>query len=145
MYTARFTELAYPLVSEYADQQVPGTRDSIWVSLSEYHRAVLVFNLGDMGPGATCAVSIRQASDTTGTGAKAISGKNLTLLHQPGDSDDLYAIELRTEELDVNNNFDCVSVRLTITVAGVELAYTLFGLEPRFAAVPTTNWAEIVV
>jgi hypothetical protein len=144
MYTARFTELAYPLLTSFADQQVPGTLDSNWVSLSTYHRAFLLFNLGDTGPGATCTVSLRQAQDTTGTGAKAITGKQLTQFTQPGDMDELCGIELRTEELDVNNDFDCVQVRVVITVSGVEMAYTLFGLEPRFAAVPTTNWTEIV-
>ena len=60
------------------------------------------------------------------------------------DGDDLVAIEVRTEELDVTNNFDCIQVRVEIGGAAVELSYILYGIVPRFAPVGVTNWAEVI-
>lgn len=145
MYTQRFTEGFAPLVTEFSDILVAGTVDSAWVSMAEYHRATLVLNVGDMVATATLDISIRQATDAAGTGAKAIAGKAITQLTQAGgDGNDLLDIELRSEELDVANNFDFISVRRIIANANVELGWTLFGMISRHKPVSATNWAEIV-
>jgi len=130
---------------EYSDSIAAGTHYSSYVSLANYHRAWLVLNVGDMATLSTLDVQIMQATDTSGTGVKTITGKSITQLTQAGgDGDDLICIELRTEELDVTNGFDCICVRVVASVAAVELGWVLFGCVPRFAAVATTNWAEIV-
>jgi hypothetical protein len=130
---------------EYSDSIAVGTHDSAYVSLANYHRAWLVINVGDLGAGASLDIQIRQATDTSGTSVKAITGKAITQLTQAsGDGDDLICIELRTEELDVTGGFDCVSVRDTVGGTACEFGWVLFGCVPRFAPTPTTNWAEIV-
>ena len=79
------------------------------------------------------------------TGVKAITGKAATQLTQAGgDGNELVCIELRTEELDIANGFEHVSVRVTIANANVEYAVVLFGAVPRYLPVATTNWSEIV-
>ncbi len=145
MYTQRFSEGFAPLASEFADSLALGTVDSAWVSMAEYHRAVLVINVGDMAGGSTLDISLREATDAAGTGAGAIAGKAITQLTQAGgDGDDLLCIELRSEEMDAANNYDFISVRRVIAAANVELGWTLFGMISRHKPVPTTNWAEIV-
>lgn len=144
-YTERFTEVHYPLAIQYSDSFGIGTSDSSYVSLANYHRAVLVLNVGDMAATATLACSIRQATTTGGAGVKAITGKSITQLTQAGgDGDDLICIELRTEELDVAGGFDCISVRVVVAAAAVEYGYVLYGIMPRFAPTATTNWVEII-
>ncbi len=144
-YTSRFSEEWYPLVHEPADSFAAGTSTSSYVSLSGYHRAILVLSVGEMQANATLDASIVQATDTSGTGSKAITGKAITQLSQAGgDGDDLVCIELRTEELDVDNGFDCIAVTVTVGTAAVEYSYVLFGGISRTRPVPTTNWTEIV-
>lgn len=144
-YTEQFTEVHYPLAYAHPDSYAAGTYTGTWVSLATYHRAVLVLNVGDMAVGATLDVSIRQATTTAGAGAKAITAKSITQLTQAGgDGDDLVCIELRTEELDVPNAFDCVSVRVVVAGAAVEYSYILYGIIPRFAPTGITNWTEVV-
>jgi len=144
-YTERFSEGHYPLVSYNADSQAIATVNSAWVSLATYHRAVLILNVGDMAQGATLDLSIRQASDGTGTGTKAITGKAITQLTQAGaDGNQMLVIELQAEELDVDGNFENIGIRHIVAGGAVEMAWTLFGIQPRFAPTPTTNWAEIV-
>ena len=145
MYTRRLSEIMYPLAVEHADSQAAGTHDLSWVSVKDYHRVWVVLDVGDMAANATLDCSVRQATDTSGTGAKAISGKSITQLTQAGgDGNDLVCIELRTEELDIANGFDCISVRVTVATAAVEYSVIVYGCEPRFAPTPTTNWTEVV-
>ena len=140
MYTARFSELAYPLVAQYSDSFGAGDHDTAYVSLQDYHRAVALINVGDMVQGATLDALLFQATDTAGTSGKAITGKAITQLTQAGgDSDTLLCIEL-----DVDGGFDCIMLRLTVTDAAVEYSAWVFGLSPRYPPVPTTNWEEIV-
>jgi len=143
-YTARLSELLYPLAFH-----VPLTRDAVndsaWVSLSNYHRAWLVVNVGAMEQGATLDVSIRQAEDAIGTNAKAITGKAITQLTQvSGDGNGLVCIELQTEELDVDGGFEHVQFRVTCGPNWVTYSAILYGCSARFKPVATTNWDEIV-
>jgi hypothetical protein len=144
-YTAEFSEEFVPLVDEHADSIAIGTHYSAYVSLRDYHRAVLVLNVGEMQASATLDVCLYQATDVLGTGAKAITAKAITQLTQAGgDGDNLICIELRTAELDVNGGFDCVAVQDIVADAAVELAWTLFGFVSRYAPVPQTTWDEVV-
>lgn len=144
-YTARFSELHYPLVIAYSDSVGAGTHTSSYVSLANYHRAILVANIGDMGTNATLDIHLRQATTTAAGTEKAITGKAITQLTQAGgDGDDIVCIELQTEELDVDGGYDCVAVRDIVADAAVEFGYILYGIVPRFAPTATTNWTEIV-
>lgn len=145
-YTSRFSELHYPLASDYADSFAIGTHTSAYVSLMNYHRTVIVINVGDIAAGGALDARLLQATTTAGAGAKAITGKAITQLTQAGgDGDDIVCIELQTEELDVTNAFDCIALELTVTSGAVELSYIIYGIEPRFPPTGTTNWAEVVV
>ena len=145
-YTERFTEVHYPLAMEYADSFAANADwVSAYVSLANYHRAVIVINVGDIAAGGFIDASVLQATTTAGAGSKAITGKAITRLTQAGgDGDDVVAIELQTEELDVDGRFDCIALYVLCGSAASELSYIIYGLEPRFPPTGTTNWAEVV-
>jgi hypothetical protein len=145
MFTEEVSEVMYPLLYEYPDSFAAGTHASTWAHMGAYHRGWLLLKVGDMAATSTLDVSIRQASDAAGTGAKAITGKSITQLTAAGgDGDDVLCIELRNEELDVTGGFEHVQVRVVVANAAVELDYTFFGCTPRFMPTPTTNWTERV-
>jgi len=145
-YTNHVSEDMYPLVSEFADSITVAAHTSAYVSLANYHRAWLYLNIGEMGQTATLDVSFLQATTTAGAGTKAfVPAKAITQLTQAaGDGDQLVCVEIQTSELDVDGGFDCIAVLLTVGVATIELAWSLFGVISRFKEVPTTNWEEIV-
>jgi len=144
-YCNRVSEVLYPLVFEHADSQAAGTHYSQYANLKDYHRAWFVIDVGNMVAGATLAAGIQQATNTSGGSVKAITDKTITQLTQAGgDAESLVCIELQTEELDVDGGFDCVRFYVTVANANVEYSAILYGVEPRFAPVPTTNWQEIV-
>lgn len=144
-YTSRVSERLYPLGRLDPANKAAATHATAWVSLQDYHRAWFVVEVGVMAAGATLDAGIQQATDTAGTGAKAITGKTITQLTQAGgDGNQILCIELQTEELDVDGGFDCVRGYLTVGTNTVYAACQLYGADTRFAAPPTTNWEEIV-
>jgi len=143
MYTERATEKMEPLAIMPPDDHGPGTHNSAYLSTSKHSRHLLVLDVGDCAAGATIDAGIQQASDSAGTGVKAISGKTITQLAQAdGDTPAKVAIELRGEELDVNGSY----VRFYVTTAGATVIFgaTLYGVEPKTKPVDTANWDEIV-
>lgn len=145
-YTEKFSEVHYPLDSDYADSFAIGTHTSAYVSLANYHRAAIYINVGEIAAGGGLDARVLQATTTAGAGAKVITGKSITRLTQAGgDGDDIICIEIRTEELDVTNAFDCIALELTVISAAAEIAYTIFGIVPRFPPTGITNWTEVVV
>ena len=144
-YTERFTEVNYPLLYENADSIAVGTHLSAYALMEEYHRGVLVFNCGDMGAGGDIDVALYQATSNIGAGRKAITGKALTELNQAaGHGNDLCAIELQTEEMDVSGGFCYVQVEVYVGGAASELSWIFYGRVPRFAPTVVTNWHEVV-
>jgi hypothetical protein len=142
-YTERFSEVHYPLVSEFPDSMAANTYTSARVSLAKYHRAVLVLSVGDMAAGAKLDVALYQATAASGGSTKAITGKAITQLTQAsGDGNDVFCIELQTEELDVTGGYEHVYVVAVVDTDAVEYGWTLFGIQPRYAPVATTNWEE---
>lgn len=144
-YTNRVSEDLVPLATHYPLTRQTATHVSDWVSMEGYHRAWLFVSIGAMGAGTTFTAGIEQASDATGTGVKAITGKVLTSLTQAGsDANSLACIELQTEELDVSGGFEYI--RFYTTIAGGDVSYeaTLFGTIARYKPVPISAWDEVV-
>ena len=144
-YTRRFTEIC----------QLPGHAIDTWaigvhtvqnyVNLANHQRAVVLLFTGEMAQGATLDLSLLQATDAAGTGAKAIAGKAITQLTQAGgDANDRVCIELRTEELDVDNGFCFVGATMTIAGGTVEACVTGFLIASNYVPVSVAVWTEIV-
>ena len=144
-YTARFSELHYPLLFDYADSFTAAVNSSAWINMAVYHRGVLVLNVGEMQAGSVLSVRLQEATTIGGLGGVNIAGKNITdLVQADGDGDDLVCIELQTEELNVSGGFNFVRVVYHVQNAAVELSWIFYGIEPRYAATPVANWTEVV-
>lgn len=138
-YTNRWTEVTNPLAELHPAAVVAASYTS-YVSLANYHRAVVVMHMGAMA--GTQDLALYQATDTSGTGAKAITSKSITQLTATDDNSRV-AIELQTEELDVDGGFDCIAALQTPGGTNT-LELTIYGIIPRFPPAPTTNWDEVV-
>jgi len=145
-YTNRFTEQYQLAAVEFPDSVAPATVNGAWLSMRDFHRAFFMLLVGDIVATGTVDFLLQQATDTAGTGAKAITGKAITQLTQAGgDSDDACGIELQMEELDVTGGFDCVRWVLTIGTAAAEVGVAVLKGEPsRFKPTVTTAWTEVI-
>ena len=117
-----------------------GTYNTAYVSVKDYHRVTVVLECGTLGGAVN--MQLYQATDTAGTGAKIIAGKAITEL-TAADDNAIVIVELRTEELDVDNGFDCVMA--SIVPFGMNyMSALVIGHQSRFKPVPATGIDEIV-
>ena len=116
-----------------------------FVSMRDYHKAVFIISAGQIAALGTLDAEILQATDTLGTGVKAITGKAIAPL-DTNDDNSMSVIELDSSELDVTNGFDCIlgSISHGGHVAILSSAL-LIRHQPRFKPVGTDNIDEVVV
>jgi hypothetical protein len=126
----------------------PSSADPPYVSFRDYHRISVVI-LGDNATTVTgSAVALVQATDTSGTGEKALAftsvhrnidvaaGSSLTEATVSSNTfttvatdnkNSLYVIDITPDMLDIANGFDCVAVTLGNTTAQAVAALYLCG------------------
>lgn len=115
------------------DANAAGTLETGWVSMATYQSILALVAVGDLGTSATVDAKLEQATDSSGTGAKDITGKSITQLTDAGsDSDKQAVINCRGDELDVAGGFDHVRLSLTTAVATSDSAGFIFGLDARY-------------
>ena len=147
-FTEKFIEVHEPLYVLHPISVTNGAAVyTSYVSLANYHRAFILINVGVMQSGATLDAVVYQAVDTAGSGTPKVLSptKAITQLTQAGsDSNSIVGIEIRTEELDVTNGFDCIALAYTVGTAAIIMSIEIWGCVPRYAPAPVTDWNEVV-
>lgn len=140
-YTENFTEI-HELAGAVVDTFAAGIHEVMtYRSMANHQRAVCIIVTGAFDQAASLSVVLAQATTADGTDAKQIgagAGKGLALA-----ANSVYAIEVRTEELDVSNGFAYLGGTL-IATGNVEVAIVWLLGGANYPPVPTTNWTEIV-
>jgi hypothetical protein len=117
---------------------------STWVSVANYHSICAVLQTGVLGASATVDAKLRQASDSSGTGAKDITGKAITQIVKASGDNKQATIECRPEDLDQANGFGYVALSVTVGTAASLLSAALLGVNPRFVPASANNQAGVV-
>ena len=115
-YTERFSErwalLATIEPASYTTEQNTGL-----VSCQNYTRMAVIIHCGVIG--GTLDVDVEQATSTTGTPKTFDSGGKDITLTATTDNDTVSVIEIKGEEFDVANVYDCLNVEVTPASAGI--------------------------
>lgn len=115
------------------DAYAAATYTTGWIDMRDYHQLLAIIMVGVMASTSTVDAKLQQATDGSGTGAKDISGKAITQLTEAGTDDDKQAlINLRQEELDVDNDFTHVRLSMTVAAAASDACAVVLGLNPRY-------------
>ncbi|MGV0984407.1 MAG: hypothetical protein ACOYB2_07615 [Limnohabitans sp.] len=142
---AKGSELLAILATIDPINQTAGSVTTGWISVANYHALMTVFQSGGLGISATVDAKLQQATDSSGTGVKDISGKAITqLLQTASGANRQILINLKPDELDVNNGYCYVRLSVTVAVAACQIAAQVLGLNPRFASADTQNQAAVV-
>lgn len=90
-----------------------------YIDMRGYEGGVVIIDVGALGSSATLDGALKQATAAAGTGTKAISGASIVQLTQASSdgSNNLYAIEFRTTQLDLANGFYFVQITGTVGTA----------------------------
>lgn len=106
------------------------TITSGWVDAKNFDRFSAVIQTGALGAGSNINAKIQQASDSSGTGAKDVTGKAITQLANTDDNKQA-VIDFKNADLDAANSFNHVRLSVTIssetsdsTAGGVLLAFS---------------------
>ena len=124
------------------DLNTAATYTTGWISMGTFEAIQAIIMAGTLGTNATLDAKLQQATDSSGTGAKDISGKAITQLTEAGsDSDKQAIINCRSDELDVANGFDHVRLSMTVAVASSDSAALVLGHYARYQ--PATDAATV--
>ncbi len=126
------------------DAYSASTQTTGWIAAKNYHSFLAVVMAGTLGSSATLDAKIEQATDSSGTGAKDVTGLAITQLTQAGtDSDKQALINISQEDLDFANSFTHFRLSMTIGTAASDAGGIVFGLDPRYGPA-TANDASTV-
>lgn len=127
-------------------QSATTAKSSGWVSMETLDGILATVLVGTIASTGTVDAKIEQATDSSGTSAKDITGKSITQLTEAGtDSDKQAVINVLAEDLDLANNFDHVRLTVTPATAAALIAGTVHGYSARYQpATDATTVDEVV-
>lgn len=141
---AKASEMLTILATLDPASQAAGTATTGWISVANHHGLMASVQSGALGASATLDAKFQQALDSSGTGAKDITGKAITQLTQAASgSNRQVLINLKPEELDTVNGFGFVRLSLTVGVAPSLTSAQLIGVNPRYAPADSLNQAAV--
>lgn len=115
-----------------------------WINMEDFDAILAVVMAGTLGSSATVDAKLEQATDSSGTGAKDVTGKAITQLTQAGtDSDKQALINCRADELDVNNGFTHVRLSMTIGTAACDAGGLVLGFYPKYGPASDNDAATV--
>lgn len=140
--TENFAEYAAPLAKLGATAATT-EQNTAWINLSKYHRAAIVLHV--IGVGTTLDMDIEIATDDAATGL--FTFKSITQLDSEADGD-IVVVDVRADELGKPSgasaeNYDWLRVEITPSGSSA-FSCVVYGLEPRYAPIDQTLWAEAV-
>jgi len=122
-----------------------GTVTTDYADLSKFESVMFVILTGSLGASATVDASVVQATDSAGTGSKALaSAKAITQLVKASNDNNQVIVNLRAEDLDMNNNFDHAALSVTVATAASILGVLVIGMNPRYAPASDNDLATVV-
>ena len=140
---AKASELLAVLATIDPVSQAAGTVTTGWITVANHHGLLAVIQTGVLGASATLDAKLQQATDSSGTGAKDISGKALTQIIKATGDNKQALINVKPEELDTVNGFGFVRLSITVGVAASLTSAQLLGINPRFAPADAGNQAGV--
>jgi hypothetical protein len=143
--TVRATERVALLAALTPASQDPGTATSAWVPVAGFDSLLAVIQSGALGAAATLDAKIQQATSSAGAGAKDVAGKALTQWTKAGTdkSNKQALINVRTEDLDVANDFAYVRLSVTVATAASLTSACLLGIGNRRGKASSSNAASV--
>lgn len=126
------------------DVTAAGTVTTAWVDMAKFESMMAVVMAGTLGSSATVDAKIEQATDSSGTGAKDVSGTDITQLTQAGtDSDKQAVINLYSDDLDAANDFRWVRLSVTVGTATSDVGALLLGFDPVYGPASDDDAASV--
>lgn len=112
-----------------------------WVNAGLFLHIMALIQTGVLGASATVDAKLQQATDSSGTGAKDVTGKKLTQIVKASGDNKQAIINLKPQELDVSNGFNYVRLSLTVGTAASLVGAVVVGMIARYGSCEQFNQA----
>lgn len=126
------------------DLNTAGTVTTGWISAADFQYLMATVMAGTLGSSATLDAKFEQATDSSGTGAKDVTGAAITQMTEAGgDSDTQAIIQIAAEDLDIANGFTHARLSMTVATASSGSAAIVLGFDPRYAPASDNDAASV--
>jgi hypothetical protein len=118
------------IVGSIDPQSATTVKTTGWIDASQFNNFMAIAMIGAITSTGTDDAKIQQATDSSGTGAKDITGKAITQV-VAGSVQTL--INVKQDDLDVNNGFTYIRFSITPATAASLIAGLVVGFDPRYS------------
>lgn len=126
------------------DVTAAGAVSTGWVAAKDFLNFMAIVFAGTLGSSATLDAKIEQATDSSGTGAKDVTGKAITQMTQAGtDSDKQAVINVKQADLDIANSFTHLRLTVTVATASSDAGAVLLGFDPTYGSASDYDAATV--
>jgi hypothetical protein len=132
------------IVGVISPQSTSTTVTSGWIDATTFHNYLALIKAGVLGTAATVDAKLQQATDSSGTGAKDVTGKAITQLVKASNDNNQVSIDLKQEDLDFNNGFKFFRLSVTVGTAASLVDGTVLGFDPRYNTAQDNDAATVV-
>jgi hypothetical protein len=115
-----------------------------YVDMAKFQQLLAVIQTGVLGAAATVDAKLQQATSAAGAGVKDVAGKAIVQIVKATGDNKQALINLRGEQLDVNNGFRYVRLTLTVGAAASLVGASLLGVFARNGLAADSNQAAVV-
>ena len=119
------------------------TVTSGWISTAQYQSFMAIISAGTLGTSATLDAKIQQATDSSGTGAKDVTGLAITQMVKATDDNKQAILGFASDSLDIANGFNWFRVSMTIGTAASGACATILGMDQRIGSVASTDASSV--
>lgn len=140
---AKFSEQVAILDTIEPASTAASTVVTAFVPVANFHRIAALLQTGALGTNATVDAKLRQATDSSGTGAKDITGKAITQLVKANDDNKQVIIECQADDLDTANSFTHVALSVTVGTAASLISAAVLGVNARQMPASAQNQAAV--
>ena len=144
MQNALPSEVAAVVATIDPDALTANTYLSDAIDMSLFDQILAILMAGTLGSSATFAAKLTQATTSGGT-YKDITGKAISTLTQasPDGSDKQALINLRAEELDIDNDYRWVKLEIVIATATSDVGAVVLGFGARYGPASDGDLASV--
>lgn len=115
-----------------------------WIKADSFERYLATIQTGVLGTAATVDGKLEQATSAAGAGVKDVTGKAITQIVKATGDNKQALIDLRPNELDLNNGFVYFRLTLTVGAAASLVAASVQGGAAKEMPASASNQAAVV-
>lgn len=114
-------------------QSASTAQDTGWFPIAAYANYLGILQVGALGSSATVDCKFQQAQDSSGTGAKDVTGKAVTQLTKAGSNDNGQClINVKCDDFDFVNGFGYAKMIITPGTAASLIAGLVLGMDNNY-------------